>query len=74
MPQCEQYATSPASAAQLCRLWSAHLDDLEHHLSVKRWAVTVLMVLMAYPLARIVFPALLHCIVPDVVRTVLNLI
>jgi hypothetical protein len=74
MPHCKQYAPCPANAAQLCRLWSAHVDDLEYHLSARTWALTVLVVLMAYPVARIVIPALLHCIVPDVVRTVLNLI
>jgi len=31
-------------------------------------------VLIAYPIARIVIPAVLNGIVPDVVRTVLNLI
>jgi hypothetical protein len=31
-------------------------------------------VLIAYPIARIAIPAILHGIVPDVVRTVLNLI
>jgi hypothetical protein len=71
----EQYTTGPASAAQLCRLWSAHVDSLERHLSANTWALAaVTVVLIAYPIARIVIPAILHRIVPDVVRTVLNLI
>jgi hypothetical protein len=71
----EQYATSPASAAQLCRLWSAHVDSLERHLSANTWALAaVTVVLIAYPIVRIVIPAMLHGFVPDVVRTVLNLI
>jgi len=71
----ELYTPSPASAAQLCRFWSAHVDALERHLSTDTWllaAVTV--VLIAYPIARIVIPAVLHGIVPDMVRTVLNFI
>ena len=71
----EQYAPGPAGAAQLCRLWSANVDDLERHLSADTWAlVAVAVVLIAYPMARIVIPAILHDIVPDVVRTVFNLI
>ena len=70
----ELYAPCPASAAQVCRLWSAHVDALERHLSAKTWAVAAAtVVLIAYPIARIVIPAVLHDIVPDVVRTVLNL-
>ena len=76
----EQYAPGPASAAQLCRFWSAHVDALERHLSANTWALAaVTAVLIVYPIARIVIPAILHDIVthgivPDVVRTVLNLI
>jgi len=70
----EQY-TSPADIAQLCRLWSAHVDGLERHLSADTWALSaVTVVLIVYPIARILIPALLHDIVPDVVRTVLNVI
>ena len=71
----EQYTPGPASAVQLCQLWSAHMDALEHHLSANTWALAaVAVVLIAYPIARMVIPALLHGIVPDAVRTVLNLI
>jgi hypothetical protein len=70
-----QYATGPANAAQYCRLWSVHVDALERHLSAKMWAQMVAaVVLTTYPIARIVTFALLHAVVPDVVRTVLNLI
>jgi hypothetical protein len=76
----EQCTPRPASAAQLCRLWSAHVDALDRHLSANRWALAaVTVVLIAYPIARIVISAVLHDIVthgivPDVVRTVLKLI
>jgi hypothetical protein len=70
-----QYAPSPASTAQLCRCWSDHVDALERHLSAKMWALTVAAaVLTTYPIARVVIPALLHAVMPDGVRTVLNLI
>jgi hypothetical protein len=71
----EQYIAGPACGAQLCRFWSAHVDALEHHLSAKTWVLaTVTVVLIAYPIARIVIPVVLNGIVPDVVLTVLNLI
>jgi len=76
----EQYAPSPASGAQFCRFWSAHVDALERHLSAHTWALAVVTVmLIVYPIARIVIPGILHGIlthgiVPDAVRTVLNLI
>jgi hypothetical protein len=71
----EHYIPDPVSAVQFCRFWSAHVDGLERHLSANTWAlVAVPVVLIAYPIARIVIPAILHGIVPDVVRTVLNLI
>ena len=71
----EQYAMSLASRAQLCRFWSAHVDALERHLSANTWALMASTVLViAYPIARIVIPAILHGIVPDVVRNLLNLI
>jgi hypothetical protein len=76
----EQYASGPASAAQLCRFWSGHVDALERHLSANTWALAaVAVVLIAYPVAQIVIPIMLHRIVtqgilPDVVRTVLKLI
>ena len=71
----EQYAMSPVSAAQSLQLWSAHVDALERHLSANTWALAaVTVVLIAYPIARIVIPAIINGIVPDVVRTVLNVI
>jgi hypothetical protein len=43
--------------------------------SSNAWAVAAItVVLIAYPIARIVVPAVIHAVVPDVVRTVLNLI
>jgi len=69
------YREGPASAAQLCQLWSAHVDALERHLSAGTWALAALTVtLVAYPIARIVIPAVIHDVVPEVVRNVLNLI
>jgi len=71
----ELYAPGPASTVQFFRLWSAHVDGLERHLSANTGAkAAVIVVLIAYPIARIVIPAILHGIVPDVVRTVLHLI
>jgi hypothetical protein len=71
----EQYTAGPASAVQLCLFWSAHVDALERHLSANTRALAaVTVVMIAYSIARIVIPAILHAIVPDVVRTVLNLI
>lgn len=69
-----QYTPCPASA-QFDRLWSAHLDALERHLAARTWAVSAAgVVLAAYPIAQILIPAVLHAVVPDVVRTVLSLI
>ena len=71
----EQCTPGPVSTVQFRQFWSAHLDDLERHLSANTWALAaVTVVLIAYPIARIVIPAILHGIVPDVVRTVLKLI
>jgi hypothetical protein len=71
----QQYIPSPASTVQFCQFWSGHVDALEHHLSANAWALAaVTVVLIGYAIARIVTPAILHAIVPDVVRTVLNLI
>ena len=71
----KQYAPDPAAAEQFCRLWSAHVDALDRHLSANTWALgAVTVVLIAYPIARIVIPTLLNDIVPDVVRTVLHMI
>jgi hypothetical protein len=69
------YTPSGTSAVQFCRSWSAHVDALERHLSADTWAMpAVIVLLIAYPIARSVIPVMLHGIVPDVVRTVLNLI
>ena len=71
----QQYASGQASVAEFCRIWSSHVDSLERHLSANTWALAaVAVVLIAYPIARIVIPAALHGIVPDAVRIVLNLI
>jgi hypothetical protein len=70
-----QFRANPVSAVQFCQFWSANVDALERHLSTKTWimaAVTV--VLIAYPIGRIAVPAILHAVVPDVVRAALNLI
>jgi len=76
MTNLTQYAAAPASApAQFCQLWSDHVDALERHLSAKMWALSVAtVVLITYPIAQIVIPAVLNAVVPDVVRTVLSLI
>jgi hypothetical protein len=51
------------------------VDALDRHLSAKTWALAaVTVVLIAYPIARIVIPAVLNGMVPDVVRNVLNVI
>ena len=72
----KQYAPSPAGGAQLCRFWSAHVDALDRHLSANTWALAAVtvVVLIAYPIARTVIPALLNGVVPEVVRTVINLL
>ena len=70
----EHYTPGPASAVQLCQFWSDHVDALERHLSVNTWALAaVAVVVIVYPIARIAIPPTVHGIVPDVVRTVLNL-
>jgi hypothetical protein len=76
----EQYAPGQVNVVELCRLWSGPVDALERHLSANTWALSAVAVaLIAYPIARIVTPAILHGIVthatvPDAVRTVLSLI
>jgi hypothetical protein len=50
------------------------VDALDRHLSANTWALAAVTVLMiTYPIARIVIPAILNGIVTDVVRTVFNL-
>lgn len=45
------------------------------NLPTKTWALVVLSaVVIAYPVVRIVVPAVLHAVVPEVVRTVVSLI
>jgi hypothetical protein len=74
MTNLQQYAPGPVSAVQFCRSWDAHVDALERHLSARAWALAaVAMVLIAYPIARIVIPAIVHGVVTEVVRSVLNL-
>jgi len=74
----KQCALGPADAAQFQLLWSAHVDSLERHLSANMWALAAMtVVVFAYPIARVVLPAVLQvlqAVVPDVVRSVLNLI
>jgi hypothetical protein len=68
----QQYIPGAVKSVQF---WSSHVDALDRHLSANRWALAaVTVVLVAYPIARIVIPAILQGIVPDVVRTVLKLI
>jgi hypothetical protein len=69
------YAPIPANTAQFSDLWSAHVNVLERHLSINTWTLkAVPVVVIVYPIARIVVPAILHAVVQDVVRSVLNLI
>jgi hypothetical protein len=71
----ERFTPDAANAVQLCQFWSARVDALERHLAVNTWALAaVAVVLIAYPIGRILIPAIVHGIVPDVVRTVLHLI
>ena len=45
------------------------------NLPTRTWALIVIpAIVIAYPVVRIVGPAIVHAVVPDVVRTVLNLI
>jgi hypothetical protein len=75
MTNLQQFTPGPAGTVQFFRLWSEHVDALERHLSAKTSALAaVTVVLIAYPIARIAIPAILHGIVPNVVRTVLHLI
>jgi hypothetical protein len=70
-----EHAQYTSNSGELCRFWSAHVDALDRHLSANMWALAaVTVVVIVYPIARMVIPAVLHGIVPDVVRTVLNLI
>ena len=71
----EQYAPSPAAGRSFAGsgplTWM--LSNATSRPTRGHWrAVTV--VLIVYPIARIVIPAVLNGIVPEVVRTVLNLI
>jgi hypothetical protein len=49
----------------------AHFNNL----SIKTWLLLVVPALAtAYPIARIVIPAVIHAVVPEVVRNVLSVI
>jgi hypothetical protein len=68
------YMSNSAGRTELCNTWSAHVDALERHLSANTWAlVAVTVLLIAYPVVRVLIPTDIHCIVPHVVRTVLDL-
>ena len=46
-----------------------------NNLPMRTWLLLVLpAIAIAYPIARVVVPAVLHAVVPDVVRSVLHLI
>ena len=46
-----------------------------HNLPTKTWLLLVLpVVALAYPVVRIVVPAVVHAVVPEVVRSVLTVI
>jgi hypothetical protein len=48
----------------------AYFTNLPTHL----WLLLVMpVVVIAYPLVRVVGPAIMHAVVPDVVRTVLSM-
>ena len=49
----------------------AHLANLTSRTGM---LLVVPLVVIAYPIVTIVVPALLHAVIPDVVRSVLNLI
>lgn len=67
-----QFISDPANGAQF---WSARVDALERHLSAHRWALkAVTVVVIVYPIARIVVFTMIHGMMPEVVRTVLHLI
>jgi hypothetical protein len=46
-----------------------------NNLSTRTWLLLVIpAVILAYPVARIVIPAVVHAVVPEVVRSVLSVI
>jgi hypothetical protein len=46
-----------------------------NHLSTKTWLLLVVPALViAYPVARVVIPAVIHAVVPEVVRSVISVI
>jgi hypothetical protein len=46
-----------------------------NNLSTRTWLLLVVpLVVLAYPIVRIVVPAVLHAVVPEVVRSVLHVI
>lgn len=45
------------------------------NLTMKKWLLLVVPTLaIAYPIARVIVPAVIHAVVPEVVRNVLNVI
>ena len=46
-----------------------------NNLSTKKWLLLVIPTLIiAYPVARIVIPAVIHAVVPEVVRSLISVI
>jgi hypothetical protein len=46
-----------------------------NNLSMRTWLLLIVpAVVLAYPVARIVVPAVVHAVVPDVVRSLLSVI
>lgn len=65
--------TSPSRTAYF-RLEDA-MKNYFNNLPTKTWLLLVIpAVVLAYPVVRIVVPAVLHAVVPDVVRSVLSVI
>lgn len=61
------------------RIAYSHQEDAMktyfNNLPTKTWLLLVVpAVVLAYPVVRIVVPAVLHAVVPDVVRSVLSVI
>ncbi|HKF06052.1 MAG TPA: hypothetical protein VKB49_27270 [Candidatus Sulfotelmatobacter sp.] len=60
------------------RTWEVVGDAMKAYfnkLPTRTWLLLVMpLVVLAYPIARIVVPAVLHAVVPEVVRSVLSVI
>ena len=51
------------------------MKSLFHNLPMRTWVLLVVpAVVIAYPVVKIVIPAVVHAVVPEVVRTVLSVI